>query len=69
GQNQTPGRVFKGKKMSGHMGAAKSTVQNVEIVRVDVDKNLILVRGGVPGSKNANIIIKPAVKAQSASKE
>ena len=69
GQNQTPGRVFKGKKMSGHMGAAKSTVQNIEVVRVDVDKNLILVRGGVPGSKNANIIIKPAVKAQSASKE
>ncbi len=69
GQNQTPGRVFKGKKMSGHMGAAKSTVQNVEIVRVDVDKNLILVRGGVPGSKNADVIIKPAVKMQSANKE
>ena len=63
GQNQTPGRVFKGKKMSGHMGAVKSTVQNIEVVRVDVDKNLILVRGGVPGSKNANVIIKPAVKA------
>ena len=63
GQNQTPGRVFKGKKMSGHMGAVKSTVQNIEVVRVDVDKNLILVRGGVPGSKDANVIIKPAVKA------
>ncbi len=62
GQNQTPGRVFKGKKMSGHMGAAKCTVQNIEVVRVDVEKNLILVRGGVPGSKNSNIIIKPAVK-------
>ncbi|MCU7798558.1 MAG: 50S ribosomal protein L3 [gamma proteobacterium symbiont of Lucinoma myriamae] len=63
GQNQTPGRVFKGKKMSGHMGAAKSTVQNIQVVRVDVDKNLILVRGGVPGSKNSDVIIKPAVKA------
>jgi len=63
GQNQTPGRVFKGKKMSGHMGARKSTVQNLEVVRVDVDKNLLLVRGGVPGSKNADVIVKPAVKA------
>lgn len=63
GQNQTPGRVFKGKKMSGHMGAVKSTIQNIEVIRVDVDKNLILVRGGVPGSKNADVIIKPAVKA------
>ncbi len=62
GQNQTPGRVFKGKKMSGHMGAVKSTVQNIEVVRVDVEKNLILVRGGVPGSKNSDVIIKPAVK-------
>jgi large subunit ribosomal protein L3 len=63
GQNQTPGRVFKGKKMSGHMGAEKSTVQNIRVIRVDVDKNLILVRGGVPGAKNSNVIIKPAVKA------
>ncbi|MCK5697092.1 MAG: 50S ribosomal protein L3 [Gammaproteobacteria bacterium] len=63
GQNQTPGRVFKGKKMSGHMGAHKSTIQNIEVVRVDVDKNLILVRGGVPGHKNSDVIIKPAVKA------
>ncbi len=63
GQNQTPGRVFKGKKMSGHMGAAKCTVQNLEVVRVDADNNLLLVRGGVPGSKNADVIVKPAVKA------
>ena len=62
GQNQTPGRVFKGKKMSGHMGAVQRTVQNIEVIRVDVDKNLILVRGGVPGSKNSNVVIKPAVK-------
>jgi large subunit ribosomal protein L3 len=63
GQNQTPGRVFKGKKMSGHMGAVKSTIQNIEVVRVDVDKNLLIVRGGVPGSKNGDVIVKPAVKA------
>ena len=63
GMNQTPGRVFKGKKMSGHMGAAKSTVQNLEVVRVDVDKNLVLIRGGIPGSKNSDVIVKPAVKA------
>lgn len=62
GMNQTPGRVFKGKKMSGHMGAAKCTVQNLEIVRVDVDKNLVLIRGGIPGSKNSDVIVKPAVK-------
>jgi len=62
GQNQTPGRVFKGKKMSGHMGAVQRTNQNLEVVRVDVDKNLILVKGGVPGAKNSNVIIKPAVK-------
>lgn len=64
GQNQTPGRVFKGKKMSGHMGARKSTVQNLEVVRVDVDNNLLLVRGGIPGSRNSDVIVKPAVKAK-----
>ncbi len=69
GQNQTPGRVFKGKKMSGHMGAAQRTILNIEVIRVDVDKNLILVRGGVPGAKNSNVIIKPAVKMQFANKE
>lgn len=63
GQNQTPGRVFKGKKMSGHMGAAQRTIQNIEVIRVDVDKNLILVKGGIPGAKNSDVIIKPAVKA------
>jgi len=62
GQNQTPGRVFKGKKMSGHMGAAQRTIQNIEVIRVDVDKNLILVKGGIPGAKNSDVIIKPAVK-------
>lgn len=64
GQNQTPGRVFKGKKMAGHMGAEKSTVQNLELVRVDTDRNLLLVKGAVPGSKGGDIIVRPAVKAK-----
>lgn len=64
GQNQTPGRVFKGKRMSGHLGAARATVQNLEVVRVDTDRNLILVKGGVPGAKNGDLIIRPAIKAR-----
>lgn len=63
GQNQTPGRVFKGKKMSGHMGAERVTTQNLTVVRVDVERNLLLVRGAVPGATNGDLIIKPAVKA------
>ncbi|BDM66160.1 50S ribosomal protein L3 [Shewanella sp. NFH-SH190041] len=63
GQNQTPGRVFKGKKMSGHMGAEQVTTQNLDVVRVDVERNLLLVKGAVPGATNGNLIIKPAVKA------
>lgn len=63
GQNQTPGRVFKGKKMSGHMGAEQVTTQNLHVVRVDAERNLILVRGAVPGATNGDLIIKPAVKA------
>ncbi len=62
GQCQTPGRVFKGKKMAGHMGAERVTVQNLEVVRVDEERNLILVRGAVPGATGADIIVKPAVK-------
>ena len=62
GQNQTPGRVFKGKKMSGHMGAATRTGVNLEVVRIDVERNLLLVKGAVPGSKGGNVIVKPAVK-------
>lgn len=62
GQNQTPGRVFKGKKMTGHMGDERVTIQNLEVVRVDADRNLILVRGAVPGAKNGNVIVSPAVK-------
>ena len=63
GQCQTPGRVFKGKKMSGHMGAVRVTTQNLELVRVDAERNLLLVKGAVPGAINGNVIIKPAVKA------
>lgn len=62
GQNQTPGRVFKGKKMSGHMGAANRTMQNLEVVRVDAERNLLLVKGAVPGSKGGSVVVKPAVK-------
>lgn len=64
GQNQTPGRVFKGKKMAGHMGNVQRTAQTLEVVRVDADRNLILVKGAVPGSKGGNVIVKPAVKAR-----
>ena len=64
GQNQTPGRVFKGKKMSGHMGNARTTTQNLEVVRVDADRNLLLVKGAVPGAKGGDVIVLPAVKAR-----
>lgn len=63
GQNQSPGRVFKGKKMSGHMGAARVTAQTLEVVRVDADNNLLLIKGSVPGAKNSDVVVRPAVKA------
>ena len=63
GQCQTPGRVFKGKRMAGHMGAVKRTMQNLEVVRVDAERNLLLVKGAVPGAKGGNVIVRPAVKA------
>ncbi|MEJ2404836.1 MAG: 50S ribosomal protein L3 [Candidatus Thiodiazotropha sp.] len=62
GQCQTPGRVFKGKKMAGHMGAVQRCQQNLEVVRVDAERNLILVRGSVPGAKGGDLIVTPAVK-------
>jgi large subunit ribosomal protein L3 len=65
GQNQTPGRVFKGKKMSGHMGNVRRTVQNLEIVRVDAERNLLLIKGAVPGHKGGQVIVLPAIKARS----
>ena len=64
GQNQTPGRVFPGKKMSGHMGNVRRTVQNLEVVRVDAERNLLLIKGAVPGSKGGRVIVRPAVKAR-----
>jgi len=64
GQNQTPGRVFKGKKMSGHMGAERTTTQNLQVVRVDAEKGLLLVKGAVPGSKGGDVIVRPAMKAR-----
>lgn len=62
GQNQTPGRVFKGKKMEGHMGAEKVTVQNLTIHSIDKERNLILVKGAVPGAKGGDVVITPAMK-------
>ncbi|WP_188149794.1 50S ribosomal protein L3 [Teredinibacter waterburyi] len=62
GQCQTPGRVFKGKKMAGHMGAERCTTQNLEVVRVDVERNLLLIKGAVPGAPGGDVIVRPAVK-------
>ncbi|WP_343128547.1 50S ribosomal protein L3 [Buchnera aphidicola (Kurisakia onigurumii)] len=62
GQNQTPGRVFKGKKMAGHLGNCKVTIQNLSVIQIDCDKKIMFVKGGVPGSINSNLIIKPAIK-------
>jgi large subunit ribosomal protein L3 len=62
GQNQTPGRVFKGKKMAGHMGNVRRTIQNLQIVRIDSEKNLILIKGAVPGAPGEDVIVRPAVK-------
>jgi large subunit ribosomal protein L3 len=64
GQAQTPGRVFKGKKMAGHLGDVRSTTQNLEIVRVDAERNLILVRGAVAGSRDSDVLVTPAIKAR-----
>ncbi len=64
GQNQDPGKVFKGKKMAGHMGNKNRTQQNLEVVRVDSERNLILVSGSIPGAKGADVVIQPAVKAR-----
>jgi large subunit ribosomal protein L3 len=63
GQCQTPGRVWKGKKMSGHMGSVNVTTQGLEIVRVDAERNLLLIKGAVPGAPGGDVIVRPAVKA------
>jgi large subunit ribosomal protein L3 len=62
GQCQTPGRVWKGKKMAGHMGDARVTTQSLEIVQVDVANNLLLVKGALPGATGSNVIVRPSVK-------
>lgn len=62
GQNQTPGRVFKGKKMCGHMGAVQQTTQNLRVVSIDKERSLIFIKGAVPGPKGADVIVQPAVK-------
>lgn len=64
GQNQSPGRVFKGKKMAGHMGNVRRTAQNLTVVRVDEERNLLLIKGAVPGHKGGRVIVRPAVKAR-----
>ena len=63
GQCQTPSRVFKGKRMAGHMGNVRRTTQNLEVVRVDAERNLLLIKGAVPGAKGGDVIVTPAVKA------
>jgi large subunit ribosomal protein L3 len=68
GQNQDPGRVFKGKKMAGHMGNVPRVQQNLEIVRVDSDRNLVLIRGSVPGPRGFDLYIQPSVKGSSSTK-
>ena len=63
GQNQDPGRVFPGKRMAGHMGAAQRTVQNVEIVRIDAERQLLLIRGALPGSRGGGVTVRPTTRA------
>ena len=64
GQNQTPGRVFKGKKMAGHMGNVRRTVQNLVVVRVDAEKNILLIKGAVPGHAGGKVVVRPAIKTK-----
>jgi len=64
GQNQSPGRVFKGKKMAGHLGAARRCIQNLEVIRVDAERNLLAIKGAVPGAKGSDVMIRPTVKVR-----
>lgn len=66
GMAQDPGRVFPGKRMPGHLGAVKVTTQNLEIVRVDVERNLLLIKGAIPGSKGGDVVVRPAIKVKGA---
>ena len=63
GQRQTPGRVFQGKRMSGHMGVVRRTTENLKVVEIDVERNLLLIRGAVPGAEGGQVIVRPSVKA------
>lgn len=65
GQRQTPGRVWKGKRMAGHMGNARVSAQNLEVVRVDAERSLLLVKGAVPGAKGGDLVVRPAAKMRS----
>ena len=64
GQCQTPGRVWKGKKMAGQMGNVRQTTQSLEVIRVDLDNNLLLIKGALPGATGSNVVVRPAVKAR-----
>ena len=64
GQCQTPGRVFKGKRMAGQMGNKRRTIQGLEVVRVDTERNLLLIKGAVPGAKGGDLVIRPAIKVR-----
>ena len=66
GQRQTPGRVFPGKKMAGHMGDVQQTTQNLKVVRIDLERHLIMVSGPVPGATNGDVVVKPAAKGYGA---
>ena len=63
GMRQTPGRVFKGRRMSGHMGVVRRTTENLKVVVVDLERNLLLIRGAVPGAEGGQVIVRPSVKA------
>jgi large subunit ribosomal protein L3 len=65
GQNQSPGRVFKGKKMAGQLGQVQRTIQNLEVVKIDIQKNVLLIKGAVPGAPGREVIVRPAIKVRS----
>ena len=69
GQRQTPGRVFPGKRMAGHLGVERATSVNLEVVRVDAERNLLLVKGAVPGAENGRVVVRPAVKSRPGGQE
>jgi large subunit ribosomal protein L3 len=64
GQRQTPGRVFQGKRMSGHMGVVRRTMENLKVVEIDVERNLLLIRGAVPGAEGGQVVVRPSLKAE-----